>query len=126
MSRPVRWGRAEWEQATMDLLRRDGDCCPWCGKALQGQAERHHRQRRRDGGDHLANLVLLHPRCHNGGPGSVHGGPDHARARGFIVSFAADPLTQPIQVQTRHGQAWYSLDDRGSRQPYDLSLPVVT
>lgn len=84
---------AGWQAATMALDRRDGDRCGWCGQPLAGSAERHHRQRRRVGGDALANLVLLHPRCH----ADVHSHPVLARERGFIVpTWVEDPSTQPV------------------------------
>lgn len=50
--------------------------------------ERHHRQRRRDGGDRLSNLLAVLPECH----GEIHSHPALAREHGWIVSaFAADP-----------------------------------
>lgn len=112
MTKPPRWTtREQWDAATLALLRRDGDVCRWCGEALAGRAERHHRQRRRVGGDRLANLLLLHPACHNGGPGSVHGSPGAARERGFIVSAFGDPLVVPVLM----GTVWFALDDEGGR-----------
>jgi hypothetical protein len=65
--------------------------------------------RRRDGGDRLANLLLLHPWCHNVSSGSVHQEPQQARERGFIVPSWADPLTYPVAVRDQ----WYVLSDEG-------------
>lgn len=98
-----RLDRAGWEAATLALFGRDGDWCGWCGQSLAGRAQRHHRQRRGVGGDALANLVLLHPRCHNGGPDSVHGSPVRARERGFIVATWDDFTLVPVSFRTPTG-----------------------
>lgn len=108
MTRPVRWDAAEWEHATLLVLHRDGDRCLWCGQPLRNDAARHHRMRRREGGDRLANVVLLHTRCHE----FVHGNPIVARGRGFIVSVYNDVLTKPLVA--KDGRAWL-LDDEGER-----------
>lgn len=84
-----------WQQATVALVRRDSDRCGWCGQPLAGNAERHHRQRRRVGGDALANLVLLHSRCHQ----DVHSHPLLAQERGFIVPTWGDFETWPIRMK---------------------------
>lgn len=109
------WAPNEWVDASMTLLRRCGGRCWWCMKELNGRAARHHRQRRRDGGDRLANLILLHPGCHNLHPASVHQHPDDARERGFIVPVWADPLTYPIYAKN----TWWLLDDDGGMTPTD-------
>ena len=80
------WAPNDWVDASLTLLRRDGGRCGWCGKDLNGVGARHHRMRRRDGGDRLANLVMLHPWCHNVSPGSVHQEPALAVHLGFIVT----------------------------------------
>ena len=108
----VRWNREQWEQATLDLLRRDGDTCLWCGKALRGHAERHHRQRRGVGGDHLANLVLLHSRCHQ----TAHSQPEQARRRGVIVPTWDDFTTRPLTL--KDGRTFRLLPD-GTRLAVD-------
>jgi len=51
------------------------------------------------GGDHLANLVLLHDGCHT----SVHSHPVLARERGFIVPTWDDFTTAPITMKTPLG-----------------------
>lgn len=92
------------------LLHRCRSRCEWCDRPLDGSAERHHRVRRRDGGDRFSNLVLLHPKCH----WHVHAHPEEARGRGAVVSFAyaADPGKHPLI--DRSGLAWL-LDDQGGR-----------
>lgn len=80
-----------------------------CGKPRTA-TERHHRQRRQVGGDRLANVILLHPACHQ----YVTEHPDEAMAFGLIVSsYAEDPAAVPMQ----HGVLGHVyLDDEGSTQ----------
>ena len=92
-----------WDELTIRLLGRDGDRCGWCGVALRGDAHRHHRKRRRDGGDVIENLVLLHARCH----GDVHTNVYDAQERGFIVPTWADPVETPVDMRG-YGVAWLS------------------
>lgn len=106
-----KWAPNDWIEASMTLLKRDGGRCGWCGKDLNGVGVRHHRMRRRDGGDRLANLVLLHPWCHNVSKGSVHQEPALAVQLGFIVPTWAEPTTLPI----RQGGTWFILDDQGGK-----------
>jgi len=103
----MRWTADEWAGATMDLLHRDAGRCGWCGKHLDNDAARHHRMRRREGGDRLANLVMIHMRCHV----YIHGHPLEAKERGFIVPPWADLLTTPLVTQRG---AWL-LDDEGTK-----------
>lgn len=71
---------------------RDGGRCVRCG----GQAsDLHHRQRRREGGHVLSNLISLCGRGNTSGcHGWAHSHPAEARDEGFIVSAWGDPLTQ--------------------------------
>lgn len=108
-TRPTTFNRVEWDEASMTLWARCRDRCEWCGDPLQGDAARHHRQRRGVGGDRLSNLVLLHTRCHR----HVHDHPQQATALGFIVSsYDADPAAVPIRID---GYLW-TLTDRGARK----------
>ena len=109
---PQRWAPEEWDTATDALMQRDGGRCLWCGKMLDNRGERHHRQRRRDGGDRLSNLVMLHPEHHR----EVHAHPEEARRRGFIVAFASDPLIVPIEA--KGGRTFLLMDD-GTRTDRD-------
>ena len=77
----------------MLLQARAGNQCECCGKPLDGRCERHHRKRRRDGGDRLANLLVLLPECHQRWTAQ----PARAMARGIIVSMSADPLDVPVE-----------------------------
>lgn len=104
-----RFSTDDWEAATLSMLRRSGMRCEWCDRALGNQMERHHRIRRRDGGDRLSNLVALHTACHQ----YVHAHPDEARDRGFIVSALSDVDPQDVGV-TIAGRTWW-LDDLGNR-----------
>lgn len=94
-----RWDWHQWQEASDILWQRDRGMCGWCGKSIAGEVNRHHRQRRRDGGDTLQNLVLLHPWCHNMHKDSVHDNPALAKERGFIVSAWDDPAVVPLDVR---------------------------
>jgi len=96
---------------TMNL--RCGGRCWWCTKELKDQVARHHRQRRQVGGDHLSNLVLLHPNCHNLHHSSVHQNPYEAISLGFIVPTWAEPIAYPIFASNK----WWLLDDAGTMLP---------
>lgn len=89
----------------MLLQARSSLRCECCGQPLRGRVERHHRARRRDGGDRLANLVYLLPEHHAWW--TDH--PEEARARGLVVSAWRDPAG--VAVLT--GRGWVYLDDRG-------------
>lgn len=110
-----------WVQATHALAvrstgRTGGPQCERCGRPLTAgvRAERHHRQRRRDGGDRLANLLLLcnsaPARCHQ----HVTEHPREAVANGWIVPATgdADPATVPVRLADGY---LYLLDDLGGR-----------
>lgn len=106
-----RWTADEWAGIDMLLRARAGDRCEACGHPLRGRAERHHRQRRRDGGDRLANLLLLSPECH----AWVTTHPDEARRRGLIVSaYEDDPAAVPV---LHRGRVWVLLGDGGEKFP---------
>lgn len=105
-----RWTPAEWEEGNAVLYARSGGCCEMCGKPLNGSAERAHRVRRRDGGDRLSNLLLLHPACH----AWTHAHPLQSNARGYILPTHADPATTPVLWR---GTELVLLDDDGGRTP---------
>lgn len=97
-----------WAEATMLLLGRSGSRCERCGKPLAGAMERHHRQRRRDGGDRLSNLLALHPSCHQW----ITEHPAEAREHGWIVSASnPDPSRMPVMI----AGGWWLLDDLGGK-----------
>lgn len=100
-----------WETyANPLLMQRSGGRCEHCGRRPNpGQGfERHHRVRRRDGGDRLANLLLLLPSCHT----YITEHPTEAKANGWIVEPTIDPETVPVRYQGGH--LWW-LDDHGGR-----------
>lgn len=104
-----RWTADEWEWANQLLAVRSGGRCECCGRELEAGEwwERHHRQRRRDGGDRLANVVLLRSTCHKAW--TEH--PDHAVKRGVIVpAYTRDPAAVPL---LHLGSRWVVLDDEG-------------
>lgn len=57
----------------------------------------HHRQRRREGGHAITNLLHLCRPCH----AWAHAHPAEARAAGLIVSVYGDPATVPVGVRFR-------------------------
>lgn len=100
-----RWDRAGWEAARVMLAARSGGACEICGTHT-GPFERHHRKRRRDGGDRLCNILYLCRRDH----AWVTEHPAMARKYGWIVSVSRDP--SQIPVLWRRTQ-WKLLDDTG-------------
>lgn len=113
-----RWSWDEWQEANQTLYVRSGGCCERCGRYTSAM-ERHHRKRRRDGGDRLCNILLL---C--AGPGGCHAHvtehPAEARRFGFIVSAYADPAVIPVLYRQRE---WFILDDTGGMEP--LPMPEI-
>ena len=101
-----RWTPQDWQDANTVLMIRGNYRCDCCGVPLDGRVERHHRQRRRDGGDRLCNVLALLPACHR--HWTEHS--EQARASGLIVSMNADPLAVPVLW---HGKVWKLLDDAG-------------
>lgn len=108
-----RWTHTEWESANQTLYARSGGLCERCGKTPW--TERHHRKRRRDGGDRLCNILGLCSHCHR----TVTEHPGEARRYGFIVSAYADPAVIPVLWRQRE---WFLLDDDGNK----LTLPYET
>lgn len=100
--------RSWWDAATVTLLARCHGRCERCNQPLDGNLERHHRIRRRDGGDRLSNLLALHSRCHT----YITEHPEEAKANGWIVSALSgiDPTEAPVRID---GQLWVLRDDGG-------------
>lgn len=100
-----RWDAEQWRAAEPRLRALCGGRCDRCGKDLLGGGERHHRIRRRDGGDRFANLLMLCRVCH----GLVHQHPEESKANGWIVPPTGDVLIEPVRIRGW----WYLLDDLG-------------
>lgn len=109
---------AWWEYANHLLAVRSGGACERCGRNLVGTRlpySRHHRQRRRDGGDRLSNLLLLCGTGTTGCHGWITEHPDPAQAAGWIVPALGDE--DPAAVPVRLADGWlYLLDDAGGRR----------
>jgi len=111
-----RWTADDWAEANQILWGRANGCCERCGRPIGESAERHHRQRREVGGDRLANLLLLHPACHQ----HITEHPDEAMTQGWIVSTAGpiggtpDPAEVPVRLPD--GYLWLLRDD-GTKIP---------
>jgi hypothetical protein len=69
-------------------------------------AQCHHRQRRREGGHAVSNLVWLCRTCHEW----AHADPVEATAKGFIISVYVEDTTQ-IRIKTFAG--WVKFDNEG-------------
>lgn len=97
---------------------RDGYACIRCGMSLKAiSGSRHHRQRRRDGGHTVPNLILLCGSGTTGCHGWVHDHPDKARACGYIVPATgrATPDDIPVLVRIFGVLQWVLLNDAGDR-----------
>lgn len=106
-----RWTAEDWTLANIALNLRSGSRCECCGGRLYaGNIERHHRIRRRDGGDRLSNLLIIRRTCHQ--YWTEH--PALARDRGIILLTTDDPETVPVLWR---GREWSLLDDDGNRTP---------
>lgn len=105
-----------WTNATHALWARSGGRCERCDRALGGGigVSRHHRMRRRDGGDRLSNLLLLCGSGTTGCHGWVTEHPDEAYANGWSVRALAttDPAEVPVRI---NGRLWV-LDDHGVKR----------
>lgn len=122
-SRPRRrsaalWTAEEWQAANQLLLLRSRGRCERCGKDLlanERPVSRHHRQRRRDGGDRLSNLMLLCGTGNTGCHGWITEHPAEAKlpTHGWIVPTEFDPADIPVRLADGY---LYTLDDMGGRR----------
>lgn len=81
--------------------------CVRCGGA---PSDIHHRQRRREGGHALCNVVRLCRTCHSW----AHAHPEEARKTGFIVSLYEDDVTS-VPIKAFWG--WGAIHPDGSIWP---------
>jgi hypothetical protein len=107
---------------TTTVDTREQQRCIRCGKWVESNGSRHHRQRRRDGGHSVANLVLLCGSGTTGCHGQVHSHPVYARATGYIIpTWVKDVSAIPILVAepfTPLAQ-WVLLSENGQRSPIE-------
>lgn len=89
--------------ARKKVHERSNGQCSRCGMA---GSQIHHRQRRREGGHAVSNLVLLCGTCHR----DVHADPVEAASKGYIISVFVSDTTQ-IRIKTFAG--WALFDDEG-------------
>lgn len=108
--RKDRWTAEEWTGNSIALFNRCSGNCWRCGLDLGGDGGRHHRKRKRDGGDFLSNVILLHTNCHTW----VHAHPEESRQLGWIVSAFKDPEEAPIFAADR---GWILIDNAGQWVP---------
>lgn len=102
-----RWDSEDWAQGNLILMARAGYACERCGHDDAG-IERHHRKRRRDGGESFPNLTALCPQCHSW----CHAHPSLARKYGWIVSVNRNPAVVPMLWRSKE---WVLLTDDGGR-----------
>jgi hypothetical protein len=78
----------------------------------------------RENRDAIECLLALDPIVHNGGPQSVHGDPQWARARGYLVRKNVDyPEQVPVLIR---GHFWALLGRDGQCYPLPPGIaPVV-
>lgn len=112
--KPRRWNSSEWAAMNLLLEARAGGACERCGKEC-GPVQRHHRKRRREGGDSLANLLFLGAPCHV----ATHAHPVESRRFGWIVSMSRDPLEVPVLWRSRE---WFYLEDDGTKRLLEGTL----
>lgn len=102
--------------------------CPWCGEPLHSEKpvdmSAHHRLLRTSGGTwSLANIIGLHPWCHNVQPRSVHQEPKRAYELGFmILTHLMTPAQIPFYV--RWAGQWWLPDTEGGREIIHESLAL--
>lgn len=98
-----------WDEFTMLLWARSRGVCEKCGD--NAPTDRHHRMRRRDGGDRLSNLLFLCSTCHHW----LHDNPEsvtRARALGYIVPALGVARPETYEL-LQWGTTWVLLDDDG-------------
>lgn len=111
--KPTRWDADAWASANLILMGRAGYTCERCGKEC-GPVERHHRKRRREGGDHLSNILVVGRECH----AQIHAHPVESRKYGWIVSMSRNPLDIPVLWRSKE---WFYFDDDGCKLDLDES-----
>lgn len=107
----LRWDAEDWQQGNLILMARADYACERCGHTDKG-IERHHRKRRRDGGESFPNLTALCVECH----GWAHSHPALARKYGYIVSVNRNPVEVPMLWRSRE---WVYLDEDGGKHPLE-------
>lgn len=80
--------QVDYVSLKINLLMHSNGRCPVCGRDLNNDGDIHHRKMRsQGGGNEMANLALVHRRCHT----RVHLNPAWAYAHGFLVRSTWDP-----------------------------------
>lgn len=102
-----RWTADDWADADLILSARAGYACERCGKEC-GPLERHHRKRRRDGGESYPNIIHVGAGCHQ----EIHAHPAISRRYGWIVSAYADPIAVPMLWRSKE---WVLLTTDGGK-----------
>lgn len=108
---------------------RDQQKCVRCGVWIAYGGSRHHRQRRRDGGHLVANIVLLCGSGTTGCHGWAHANPKAARACGLIVrSSVPDVCLVPLEIidlDVSLHPSYVTLSEDGQRIPMEEALALA-
>ncbi len=99
MSKRHKATKAEWADLTIALRQRCAGRCEFCGRRFttapgMGVVIHHRRLRSQQGGDTMANLVMVHENCHL----RCHRFVTQAREWGWIVPSWQEPADVPVQV----------------------------
>ena len=109
---------AGWDNITELLMLRSNGRCERCGHDLTNgyrPVSRHHRIRRRDGGDRLSNLLLLCGTGTTGCHGHVTEHPGEAYANGWCIRALGNQDPERVPVRLTDGRLWLLLDDGSKR-----------
>lgn len=80
------------------VLDRAKGFCEKCGQRGEDMALHHRKLKSRGGVDSVANLMVVHHKCHNLGTESIHSNPENAKIKGWMVPSWADPAEYPIHL----------------------------
>ena len=80
------------------VLERAKGYCEKCGQYGEDMALHHRKLKSRGGIDSVANLMVVHHKCHNLGTDSIHSNPATAQVNGWMVPSWADPADYPIKL----------------------------
>jgi 5-methylcytosine-specific restriction endonuclease McrA len=96
------------EKNRAKVIQRAKGRCEACGIGIA--TDIHHRQRRREGGHEVTNLIWVDRTCHD----RIHAHPEWAQQHGWIVPTWGDYAAAPLKV----GGRWSLLTPEGGVEFY--------